>query len=160
MNMNLHHPMVQVRVNNSNGQNQLHALKAFKPGEIICPFGAREILDYPTYLTVQVGIDKHILLDPEILQYCNHSCQPNVFFDTAAMQVFALEQISTGQELTFFYPSTEWSMAQPFECYCGTPGCLNLIEGAAYLPAETLSRYRLTEFVLQQMKLRAQPVIA
>jgi hypothetical protein len=31
--------------------------------------------------------------------------------------------IEVGQELTFFYPSTEWDMAQGFECICGTATC-------------------------------------
>ena len=150
--------MVEVRVNENNGQNQLHTLNAFGPGDVICTFGARETLDYPTYLTVQTGIDKHILLAPEILQYCNHSCSPNVFFDTALMQVVALEAVEPGDELTFFYPSTEWNMAQPFECYCGSSDCLGLIQGSAFLPEDVLSRYRLTEFVLQQLKLQAKPV--
>lgn len=28
------------------------------------------------------------------------------------------EGLKEGDELTFFYPSTEWSMAQPFDCLC------------------------------------------
>ena len=42
------------------------------------------------------------------------------------------------QELTYFYPSTEWSMAQPFTCFCGTPACKGLIDGAGKMPREKL----------------------
>lgn len=31
----------------------------------------------------------------------------------------ALRDIQPGDELSFFYPSTEWEMAQGFECKCG-----------------------------------------
>ena len=38
------------------------------------------------------------------------------------MRLTALRPISEGDELTFFYPSTEWAMAEPFECGCGAAG--------------------------------------
>ncbi|HLF62866.1 MAG TPA: SET domain-containing protein-lysine N-methyltransferase [Saprospiraceae bacterium] len=150
-------PMATVRLNEENGQRQLHSLLSYQPGDVICTFGARETLAYPTYLTVQVGIDNHILLAPEDLQYANHSCAPNIFFDTTTMQVIALQPIRPGDEMTFFYPSTEWDMAQPFQCYCGKKNCLGLIEGAAYLPEEVVKRYKLTDFVLQQLQLQPKP---
>lgn len=149
--------MAIVRHNTQNGQRELHSLVAFKPGDIICTFGARETLDVPNYLTVQVGINKHILLAPEDLQYANHSCAPNFFFDTTTMQVIALENIHPGDELTFFYPSTEWDMAQPFQCFCGHPGCLGMIEGAAYLSEEAVKKYRLTDFIVRQLQLQPKP---
>jgi len=38
--------------------------------------------------------------------------------------------LQVGDELTFFYPSTEWDMAQPFDCLCGAPTCRGRISGA------------------------------
>jgi hypothetical protein len=150
-------PMAIVRYNTQNEQRELHSLVSFQPGDIICTFGARETLNFPNYLTVQVAIDKHILLAPEDLQYANHSCAPNIFFDTTTMQVIALQTINPGDEMTFFYPSTEWDMAQPFQCYCGQTGCLGLIEGAAFLSDEAVKHYRLTDFILQQLQLQPKP---
>jgi hypothetical protein len=43
-----------------------------------------------------------------------------------------------GDELTFFYPSTEWSMAQPFNCLCGKPTCRGRISGARDMTEEQL----------------------
>ena len=100
---------------------------------------------------MQVGIDKHIMLQPEHLQYINHSCDPNVFFDTHAMQVVALKEIAEGDEMTFFYPSTEWDMAQPFTCYCGCSNCLGEIRGAAHINPEIINTYTLTRFIQQQL---------
>jgi hypothetical protein len=147
-------PMAVVRVSEVTGQRQLHSTQSYQPGDVICEFGARETMRYPNYLTVQVAADKHILLAPENLQYANHSCSPNIFFDTTKMEVIALMPIATGDELTFFYPSTEWDMDQPFQCYCGNTNCLGMIEGAAYLPDDVLKQYKLTDFVIRQLKMQ------
>jgi hypothetical protein len=60
--------------------------------------------------------------------------------------------LEPGDEFTFFYPSTEWEMAQPFICNCGSEACLQLINGASHLSVETLSKYKLTDFIRQQVK--------
>ena len=44
--------------------------------------------------------------------------------------------IKANEVLTFFYPSTEWDMRQPFDCLCKSSKCLGRIRGAKYLPAE------------------------
>jgi hypothetical protein len=129
------------------GQHKLVSSERFEPGQPISSFGARERLAAPTYLTVQVSELEHILLEPEILEYINHSCDPNVFFDTEAMKLVSLAHIEVGDELTFFYPSTEWAMAQGFLCHCGAERCLGVIEGASRISIGTLSRFRLTPHV-------------
>ncbi|KAJ1537753.1 hypothetical protein HK405_014379, partial [Cladochytrium tenue] len=52
----------------------------------------------------------------------NHSCNPSVFVDVDARQVVAAHDIPAGAQLTFFYPSTEWDMDQPFRCWCANKG--------------------------------------
>ncbi|KAL2195773.1 hypothetical protein P885DRAFT_39433 [Corynascus similis CBS 632.67] len=102
------------------------------------PFGLFAKLDFPpctvapepTYATVQMGRDKHLDLNSDLL-YINHSCEPSLIFDTSSMNVIAGPKgLKPGDELTFFYPSTEWHMAQPFDCLCGTPTCRGRIAGA------------------------------
>lgn len=149
------HVVGEVRRKLSNGQNHFFAIRSFKPGDVIATFAAGTISAEPTYLTVQVGIRKHITLDPEFLQYINHSCDPNVFFNTTTMEVVALKHISAEDELTFFYPSAEWKMAQSFDCYCGSPKCLGKIRGAAYLSPMIVSQYKFTDFIQQQLAKRA-----
>lgn len=39
--------------------------------------------------------------------------------DRSEWRAEALRDIKEGDVLEFFYPSTEWDMAQPFECSCG-----------------------------------------
>lgn len=145
------HVFAVVRQNLDNNQKAFFARRMYEPGQVVTAFSAGAILSEPTYLTVQVDIDKHIMLQPEHLQYINHSCDPNVFFDTYTMQVVALKPISEGDEMTFFYPSTEWDMAQPFQCHCGCSNCLGEIKGAAHIKPEVLRSYTLTRFIQQQL---------
>lgn len=150
-----HHGIAEVRNNTLNGQNALFSLRRYEPGEVIADFSAGTIAAEPTYLTVQVGHGKHITLQPEFLQYINHSCAPNVFFDTSAMQLVALKDIDPETEMVFFYPSTEWSMTQSFHCYCGHAACLGNIRGAAYLSADEIARYRFTDFIRQELEAKS-----
>lgn len=137
----------RVQEDAATNQRSLHATKAFSRGETIASFVAQEIFAPATCATLQKENDVHITLSPSFLQYVNHACSPSAFFDTTRMQFVALKDIIEGEELTFFYPSTEWEMAQAFECRCGSAACLEKIQGAAFLPGEVLSRYRLTDFI-------------
>ncbi|KAK0650738.1 hypothetical protein DIS24_g6576 [Lasiodiplodia hormozganensis] len=98
----------------------------------------------PVYTTVQCGADAHVELNSD-LRYINHSCEPNLIFDMDAMEVrvnpLLEDGLKEGDELTFFYPSTEWVMDRGFECQCAAPACLGYIEGAKALDERTLSRY-------------------
>jgi hypothetical protein len=148
------HGFAEVREDTISLAKSLHSIVSFDKGDIICVFGAAAILRTPTYLTVQTGIDEHIHLKPEFLKFTNHSCDPNVFFDTKSMEFVALKDIRPGDEFTFFYPSTEWDMAQPFECVCGSSSCLKHISGASHMNSELLKQYRLTTFIQQQLAVK------
>ncbi|KAK4098198.1 hypothetical protein N658DRAFT_477441 [Parathielavia hyrcaniae] len=92
----------------------------------------------PTYATVQMGRDRHLNLNSDLL-YINHSCEPSLMFDTASMNVIVGPKgLQPGDELTFFYPSTEWHMAQPFDCLCGAPSCRGRTAGARDMTAKQL----------------------
>jgi len=145
------HGFAEIREDEASLAKALFAKRSFEPGEILCRFSGAAILNEPTYLTVQVAENEHIHLQPEFLQYINHSCHPNVLFNTTTYQLECLQQIKEGDELCFFYPATEWSMAQPFECLCGAKNCLKYIQGAAHLPAESLTAYKLTDFIQRML---------
>lgn len=146
------HVFAEVLQDRSNGQKALHASVSIPENSVICTFEADQVQNSATYLTVQTGPCKHITLKPDFLQYINHSCDPTVFFDTAALQLISLRPLHAGDEFTFFYPSTEWEMAQPFVCNCGSKDCLQLINGAAHLSVESLDKYTLTDFIKDQVK--------
>lgn len=104
----------------------------------------KEVTDYqvtslPTYTSVQMSPELNI--EELHLASLNHSCDPNIMVDTLRLELRALRDIAAGEELTFFYPSTEWDMAAPFACLCGSSECLRLVAGARYLSLEVLSRY-------------------
>ncbi|MBX9784110.1 MAG: SET domain-containing protein-lysine N-methyltransferase [Chitinophagaceae bacterium] len=128
----------------------LVSARAYQPGDIITNFGSSEIHKQPSKYTVQVANDQHIILSPEFLQYINHSCNPNVFFNTSTMELTALQPITPGDEFTFFYPSTEWDMAEPFNCLCGSANCLGVIKGAKNIAPAVLDTYKLTNFIQQK----------
>jgi SET domain len=147
-------PRFEIRERSESGHKSLHARTAHAPGETLARFSARATLSQPAVHTVQISAAEHILLDPAFLEYTNHSCSPNVLFDVEQMVVIAIEPIDPGDEIVYFYPSTETSMSQPFSCRCDSGQCLGLIEGAEYLPDSVLDRYRLADHVRSMLLLR------
>jgi hypothetical protein len=145
------HGFAQVMQDKASGFNYLYSTEAFAPGDTVCAFSAAGVFDRPSYLTVQTGDDRHITLQPSFLQYINHSCSPNVVFDTDAMLLVCIDPIMPGDQFTFFYPSTEWVMAQPFACRCGSPNCIGQVAGASQIDRDTLSRYRLTGYIRSKL---------
>ena len=115
------------------------------------------------YTSVQVSADDHIELNSDFV-YMNHSCDPSVDVIThpgasteasgrkwsGHIDVVARRDLAPGDELTFFYPNTEWEMDQPFDCFCaaassqkkagGDAGgkCLGKIAGAKFLSQDVL----------------------
>jgi hypothetical protein len=79
----------------------------------------------------------------------NHSCEPTVIVDVTKWEVRAAVPIKKGTPLTFFYPSTEWDMAQPFKCSCGAKECLGTISGAKHIPRHVLRKYLLNQHIKQ-----------
>ena len=141
------HENSEVMQNKDNQQKSLFATCDFNVGDTIATFDASKIVDTPNYLTVQISENQHIHLFPEYLQYINHSCEPNVLFNTTTMQLECIADIAAGDELRFFYPATEWKIAQQFVCNCGKPSCVGLIQGAVDTSNEVLNKYKLTDFI-------------
>lgn len=101
-----------------------------------------------SYTTVQSGKSSDIELNSDLV-FCNHSCDPSLEFDMARQEVRVVpgRDLKKGDDLTFFYPSTEWDMAQPFACNCGSQACVGTVRGARYLESSILQRYWLNEHI-------------
>ncbi len=127
------------------GFNSIYSKFDFVQGEILCPLPCTSISNKPTQHTVQAGRFKHI--EVGLIASLNHSCNPNLVLDTTRMLVIAAREISEGDELTFFYPSTEWEMAVPFICACGSTNCIHVVAGARYLSPAVLERYFLNQHI-------------
>ncbi|KAJ3187751.1 hypothetical protein HDU85_006144 [Gaertneriomyces sp. JEL0708] len=124
--------------NGSQGEfkSKLVAKVPIKAGESVAPIeGHYDAVK--RWSSVQIGIDRHIELNSELV-YMNHSCDPSVHIDAERMAVIAERDLQAGDELTFFYPSTEWDMSQPFDCWCGAKTCVKQVAGAKNLSAEQL----------------------
>ena len=102
------------------------------------------------YSTVQTAAAMHMELNSDLV-YINHSCVPSLEFDVErmVMRVAAGKALRQGDELTYFYPSTEWAMVQPFHCRCGAGAgvCKGWIAGAAQMPAEALRGYWINAWI-------------
>ncbi len=123
--------------------------RTYKKGEIICPIPTESLYNKPNRFTVQVGRERHV--EVKELSSMNHSCNPNTFLDTTRMLVFAARDVAAGEELTFFYPSTEWEMSSPFICLCGATNCIHVVAGARFLPLSTLENHFLNRHIRELM---------
>ncbi len=112
------------------------------------------------YTSVQNSVDTHIELNDDLV-YCNHSCVPSVVFDMAKLEVRVVgdRPLNEGDPLTFFYPSTEWEMDQPFECTCGAPDkqCKGWISGAKDMRENDLKQYALNEHIEELLGSKRSP---
>lgn len=141
-------PYFEVHEEVTAGYKSLYAAQDLKVGTILSEFNGK-VFENPTRYTVQINKNQHLELQPEHLRYTNHSCEPNVFFDTTNRQLISLRSINAGEELSFFYPSTEWDMTEAFDCSCGKTQCLGRIQGANYLAFHQLRKYRLTSHIIK-----------
>lgn len=120
--------------------------RAILAGEVIVRITGHREVAVADRFTVQVGADAHID-QLGSLTYLNHSCAPNVIFNTTELTLTAIGDIAAGEELCFFYPSTEWQMAEPFDCLCGATTCVGVVAGAMALSDDVLSRFFVNQHI-------------
>jgi len=95
----------------------------------------------PSRYSIQVGDAEHIDLSPgtpvdEMLvrhpwRFLNHSCSPNAAYRHRTF--VALRPIESGESVTYDYDTTEFDMAEPFDCTCGSDACRERVSGFAHL---------------------------
>lgn len=141
--------METLAIKTENKFRTLVTKQTYKKGEVICPMPSENITEKPNRFTVQIGRTRHTHVGK--LAALNHSCDPNVFLDTEHMLMIAARDIEKGEELFFFYPSTEWEMDAPFICLCGSANCINVVAGARFLPLSTLERHYLNPHIREEM---------
>lgn len=109
------------------------------------------------WTSVQTGRNSHIELNSDLV-FCNHSCDPSLVFDMGKMEVRVVDHrpLKKGDVLTFFYPSSEWEMDQPFDCTCGAGEniCRGRISGAKTMPKQQLEGYWLNDHIVDMLKER------
>ena len=140
-------PQFEIFENIETGFQSLVAAQDFEQGTVLTKIDYETILNTPDIHSVQMGENQHIIPKPDYLKFMNHSCSPNVFWDLNKMEILALRKIKSGEEIVFFYPSTEWKMTEPFHCLCKNKNCLILIEGAHNLSPDSFSKYKFSDYV-------------
>ncbi|CAE6529149.1 unnamed protein product [Rhizoctonia solani] len=139
--------------------SSLKSLVSFEPGQLITHLTGWTKVPEKTWSTVQcgVGTEDHIELN-SVFVFMNHSCAPTAIFDLGSpnqseWHVRALKKINSGDELTFFYPSTEWDSPQPFDCRCQAKDCVGYYRGSKYLSRQQVEeRGYISPWVSQLMR--------
>lgn len=137
-----------VRVDSLNGFAGVFAAKRYRRGDRLLPLRGRAAFKADRY-SIQVGIDQHLHpgyatngahAEVSPWKFLNHSCDPNLEIDLEAKCFRARREIAEGEELSFNYLTTEWEMASPFECICGSRSCYGMIQGFRHLSREEQER--------------------
>lgn len=120
-------------------------------GALFTPITAATEAPQKRWSTVQVSKVRHVELN-SALMYMNHSCAPSLEIDTDMMEVRVSKErdLKIGDELSFFYPSTEYEMDKPFECLCGArDACLKNVAGAAHIDSKKLKNWFVNEHIIK-----------
>ena len=121
-------------------------------GEIIFTCSPEEITRERTWRTLQIDFNRHVKND--LLDYVDHSCDPNSVFDVDRLAMISLRKIERGEPITFFYPGAEVELAMDFDCQCASRDCIGHVKGGFYLTARqmqrALDRGYCTRFMLEQ----------
>ncbi len=123
---------------------RLVALRDLARGTHLFRITGRE-LTVPTKYSVQVSATLHLdqgcardeleLVQRYFWRYLDHACEPTTRIRDR--DVIAVRDIAAGEGVTFHYCTTEYDMAAPFDCRCGSARCLRVIRGARHLtPAQ------------------------
>jgi hypothetical protein len=109
-----------------------------------------EVVDRPSRHSIQLDEGSHIeVMDDLPLEemmlshpwrFTNHSCDPNT--KLVDRSLVALRPVRAGDEVTYNYNTSEWELAEPFECRCGSPSCERTIRGFKYLGQTERERIR------------------
>lgn len=96
---------------------------------------------YPTRHSLQIDADLHInspigisqadVFDQYFWRFLNHSCTPNATIRD--LTLVTLSDIAQWSDITFDYDTTEYEIACPFACHCGSAFCRQTIRGFKFL---------------------------
>jgi SET domain-containing protein len=93
-----------------------------------------------TYLVEDIA-PGHDGSEPQYLDnYLNHSCEPNVGFIRGTLELYALRDIATGEELLWDYSSSMNAPGWSLPCFCNSRQCRGRIESFCDLSPEAKQR--------------------
>ena len=119
----------RVGVLHAHGELRMLALEAVEVGATILALDG-VLSPTATRYTIQIGAGEHLGIPEgttfeQIIarypwQFLNHACRPNTL--VRGRELIAVAPIAPYDELSFDYETTEWQMAEPFQCRCGSCG--------------------------------------
>ncbi|PNS15775.1 Histone-lysine N-methyltransferase, H3 lysine-4 specific [Sphaceloma murrayae] len=127
----------------------IRSLVALPAGSVFTKITTSTPAPVKRWSTVQTSESTHIELNSALL-YMNHSCDPSLEINVKSMEIRVArgKDLKQGDELSFFYPSTEWAFDNPFKCLCGSKGCLGEVKGAKYISKQDLDRWFVNDHIL------------
>ncbi|MCD4689055.1 MAG: SET domain-containing protein-lysine N-methyltransferase, partial [Desulfuromonadaceae bacterium] len=137
---------------NSFGEMGLFAKENFNSDDVIFSKTLTSLLDQPDKFSIQVDHNNHFNPNNEVLAKTNHSCAPNtkITYGKRTIKLVALKSVSIDEELTFNYLTTEYTLANPFKCNCGSIDCFQDIRG--YRDLSPSQKQSLQPYVLNYLK--------
>ena len=152
----------------SDGEYRLVTNEAVPAGTLLFTLEG-ELTATPTRYTVQLDADRHVdmpagspleeVLDRYYWRFMNHACEPTAVIRDRS--VLSLRPIPAWSQITFHYASTEYDMAEPFACECGSGRCDGVVQGFRHLARERREELRslLSPYLLAVLDGRiAEPV--
>jgi hypothetical protein len=142
-------PSARLSVARADGEYHVFAVRPFAPGEVLLAIDGEQ-RERPSRHSLQVGWGVHIEAGPDIdletlmdrysWRFLNHSCDGNTA--VRGCELVAIRHIRAGTEVTFNYNTTEYDMACPFTCHCGSLLCAGEIHGFKHLSRAEQQRLR------------------
>ncbi len=132
----------QVAVVRREGELAVVALKPFAIGDEVMQIEG-PVVAQPSRYSVQIGEHAHVDVSWEADRdapgrhswlFLNHACDPSAVL--RGRHLVARRAIAVGGDVTFDYATTEWDMATPFVCHCGSSQCRGRVLGYRHLTDE------------------------
>jgi SET domain-containing protein len=137
------------------------ALKAFKPGALICEIKGSIVAPQTVWRywesdprrganCFRFSPERYLDPEGEIGAYANHACDPNAGIVKQGRRLLlkAIAPIARGDEVTHDYSTLlgaddVWTM----RCNCGAKTCRRVVRNISKLPASVVARYRQLDIV-------------
>jgi len=137
----------------------IFAKRDFKKGEVVFEIFGNTI-DYATDYTIPLNEKEKVepRTNKSIVQYMNHSCEPNIHPQKDGRKYLAMRDIQSGEEVVTNYAFFGFEFGQEktiggseqitldLTCHCGTAHCKGQLTGYNGLTDEEKERYK--DFVL------------
>ncbi|MDD2807273.1 MAG: SET domain-containing protein [Patescibacteria group bacterium] len=133
---------------------RLVTIKKIAAGETILAF-EKKFVSYSTNKTLRIDENTHqISADPNSPEnFINHSCDANAYIDFKSLSLVARRPITSGEEITYNYCTSDYDEEDIFECHCQSAKCKKYIAGFKSLRlSEKLElREQLSPFLAQKL---------